>query len=97
MQIPGHPSRILIIGGSGPRKTNSLFNLISHQTDIDNIYLYANDPCKAKYQLLINKRKSTGLNNLNDSKAFNSNDMDYIYENIEEYNSYKKRKNINRF
>ena len=28
-QIPHHPYRILIIGGSGSVKTNSLFNLIS--------------------------------------------------------------------
>ena len=43
-QIPDHPYRILIIGGSGSRKTNSLFNLINHQPDIDKIYLYAKDP-----------------------------------------------------
>ena len=34
-QIPDHPYRILIIGGSGSGKTNSLFNLINHQSDID--------------------------------------------------------------
>ena len=51
-------------------KTNSLFNLISHQPAIDKIYLYVLDPHKAKYQLLINKRESTGLKHLNDSKAF---------------------------
>ena len=43
-QFPDHPYRILIIGGSGSRKTNSLFNLINHQPDIDKIYLYAKDP-----------------------------------------------------
>ena len=49
---------------------------------------------EAKYQLLINKRESTGLKYLNDSKAFieYSNDMDDIYKNIEEYNPNKKRK-----
>ena len=38
--------------------------------------------------MLINKRESTGLKYLNDSKAFieYSNDMDDIYKNIEEYN-----------
>ena len=30
----------------------------------------ANDLYEAKYQLLINKQESTGLNHLNDSKAF---------------------------
>ena len=38
-QIPNHPYRILIIGGSGSGKTNSSFNLKSHQTDIDKISL----------------------------------------------------------
>ena len=37
-QIPDHPYRILIIGGSGYGKTNSLFNIISHQPDIDKTY-----------------------------------------------------------
>ena len=43
-QIPEHPYRILIIGGSGSGKTNSLFNLISHQSNIDKINLYAKGP-----------------------------------------------------
>ena len=38
-------------------KPNSLFNLISHQPDIDKIYLCAKDLYEAKYQLLINKRE----------------------------------------
>ena len=33
-------------------------HLINQQRDIDKIYLYAKDPYKAKYQFLINKRKS---------------------------------------
>ena len=37
-QFPDHPNRILIIGGSGSGKTNSLFNLIRQQPDIDKIY-----------------------------------------------------------
>ena len=64
------------------------------QPNINKIYLYAKDPYKAKYHFLINKRQSTGLKHLNDSKAFieYSNDMDDIYKNIEEYNLNKKRK-----
>ena len=38
-QIPNHPHRTLIIGGSESGKTNSLFNIISQQPDIDKIYL----------------------------------------------------------
>ena len=34
-QIPDHPYRILIIGGSGSGKTNSLFDLTSQDPDID--------------------------------------------------------------
>ena len=95
-QIPDHPYRILIIGGSGSRKTNSLFNLISQQPDADKIYLYAKDPYKAKYQFLINKKESTGLKYFNDSKAFieYSNDMDDIYKTIEEYNPPNKKRKI---
>ena len=40
-QIPDYPCRILITEGSGPRETNSLFNLINQQPDIDKIYLHA--------------------------------------------------------
>ena len=55
--IPEHLYRILIIGGSGPWKTNVLLNLIEKQPDIDKIYLYAQDPYEAKYQYFINKRE----------------------------------------
>ena len=47
-QIPDHSFRILIIGGSGSGKTNSLFTLISLQQDTDKIYLYAKDPYEGK-------------------------------------------------
>ena len=60
-QIPAHPHRILIIGGSGSGKTNALLNLISHQLDIDEIYLYAKDQYEVKHQLLINKPEGVGL------------------------------------
>ena len=47
---------------------------------------YASDPYETKYKLSINKRESTGLKYLNDSKAFieYSNGMGDIYKNIEE-------------
>ena len=37
-EIPDHPYSISIIWGSGSEKTNSFFNLISQQPDIDKIY-----------------------------------------------------------
>ena len=39
-QIPDHPYKILITGDSRYGKTN----YISHQSDIDTIYLHAKDP-----------------------------------------------------
>ena len=85
LEIPDHSYRILITRGSGSEKTNTLLNLINHGADIDNIYLYAKDPSNTKYQLLINKRGSTGLKYLNNPKAFikYSNNRDDIYKNIE--------------
>ena len=71
-----------------------MLNPINDEPDIDKIYWYAKDPYKAKYQLLINKRKSTGLKSFNNAKAFigYSDDMDDIYKIIEEYNPKKNRK-----
>ena len=56
--IPDHPYRILIIGGSGSRKTNALLKLINNQPDIDKIYLYAKDTYEEKHHFLINKREN---------------------------------------
>ena len=47
-KIPDNLFRMLIIGGSGSAKTNTLFNL-SLQVDIDTICLYAKDPSEGKY------------------------------------------------
>ena len=58
--IPDHLYRILIIGGSGSRKTNILLNLINEQNDIDKIYLYARDLNEPKYKILIKKREDAG-------------------------------------
>ena len=93
-EISDHPYRILLLGDSESGKTNGLLNLMNYELDIDKIYLYAKDQYEAKYQLLINKRESTGLKYLNDSKAFieYSNDMDGINKNIENHNPNKKQK-----
>ena len=68
--IPDNPYRILIIGGSGSRKTNALLNLINNQPDIDKIYSYAKDPYEAKYQYLINKCEKVGLDHFDNPKTF---------------------------
>ena len=34
-EIPDHPYRILVAGGSGSEKKNALLNLINHEPDID--------------------------------------------------------------
>ena len=56
-EIPEHPYRILIVGGSGSGKTNVVLNLRNYETDFDKIYLCVKDPYEAKYQLLIKKRE----------------------------------------
>ena len=92
--IPDRSYRILIIGGSGSGKTNLLLNLIENQPDIDKIYLYAKDLHESKYQYLINKRESVGINHFNDPKTFTdySNDMHDVYKNIDDYNPGKENK-----
>ena len=94
--IPDHPYRILIIGDSGSRKTNALLNLIKKQGDIDKVYLYAKDLSEPKYEFLIRKRKDVGRNHFNSSNAFIecSNRMDEVYQNTDDYNPSRKRKNF---
>ena len=49
---------------------NAFVNLISHESDIDKIFLYAKDPYDTKYQFLVKKREDVGIKHLNDPKAF---------------------------
>ena len=91
--IPGHPYRILIIGGSGLGKANVVLNLIKYEgPDIGKIYLYIKDQLQSKYQLLINRKERAGIQNLKNPKAF----IDYsqtigdVYENLEDCNPTKK-------
>ena len=81
-QIPDHPYRILIAGSSGFGKTNTMFNLIKNEQDINKICIDAKDSFDEKYQLLINKTQSTGLDY---SQAFieYSIDVDDVYKNNE--------------
>ena len=92
--IPDHPYRIMIIGGSGSRKTNALLNSKNEQDDIDKIYLYAKDLNEPKYEFSIKKRENAGIKHLDDPNAFIEcfNTMDDVYENINDYNISRKRK-----
>ena len=94
--IPDHPYRILIIGGCGSGKTNTLLNIINEQNDIVKVYLYARDLNEPKYKILIKKREDAGIKHLSDPNAFIkcSNTMDDVYENIRDYNS-SRRRNFN--
>ena len=60
LYITDHSYRILIIGGSGSRKTKELLNLIKEQDDIDKIYFYVKDLSELKYEVLIKKREDGG-------------------------------------
>ena len=74
-QIP-NPNSILIVGGSGPGKTNALLNLPNHKQKIDHFF------CMSKIHMsqsisIINKIEEVGLKHFSDPKAFieYSNDM----------------------
>ena len=74
-----------------------MLNLIKEQgyhDVIDNIYLYARDLNKPKYQFLIKNPENAGIKHVNNPNAFIecSNTMDDVYENIHDYNSSRKRK-----
>ena len=56
-QLPDHIYRILIVGASGSRKTNLLFNLINQQLDIDKIYSYAKDYMDQNINFQLKKEK----------------------------------------
>ena len=88
------PFRMLIIGPSGSGKTNTLLHLISNLHPIDKIYLYAKDLSEPKYEFLINKTEQAGIKNLNDPHAFieYSDDMNDVYENINNYNKNRDKK-----
>ena len=92
-EISDYPYRVLIVEGSRCGKTNEQLNLINHEPGIDKIHLYAKVPYEAKHQLFINKRVSTGLTYLDDSKVFIEylNDTEDNYKNIKECNPMQKR------
>ena len=63
------------------------------------MYLYAKDLSESKYEFLIKKREEAGLKHLNDLTAFIecSDTRDDVYENINDYNPSRKRKNLTVF
>ena len=84
----------MVRGPSGSGKTNTLLNLIQQGNNIiDKIYLYAKDLEEPKYKFLIKKRENAEIKNLNNPNAFivYSNTMDDVYNNIDDYNSKRKR------
>ena len=56
--------------------------------------MHAKNLDEPEYQFLIEKRENAGIKNLNDPNAFieYSNTMDDVYNNIDDYNSKRKRK-----
>ena len=56
--------------------------------------MHAKDLSEPKYEFLIKKRQDAGIKHLNDLNAFieSSNTMDNVYENIDDYNTNRKRK-----
>ena len=68
-------------------------NLIKIQRlNIDQIYLYIKDPFESKYQWLIDERKKVGNKKLKNPKEFIDywQTIDYVYENLEDYNPTKR-------
>ena len=59
--FPSHPYMVSITDGSGSGKINKLLSLIKniYNQILTTIYLYAKDPLKSKYQLLINGRRKS--------------------------------------
>ena len=94
LYILDHLYRILIIGGSGSGKTNTLLYFTREQDGIDKIYLYVKDLNEPKYEFLIKRRENVGIKHCNNPNAFieYSNTMDDVYKNIDDYNPNRKRK-----
>ena len=60
------------------------------------MYLHAKDLSEPKYGYLIKKREDVGVKHLNNPNAYIecSSTMDDVYENIDDYNSGRRRKNV---
>ena len=71
-----------------------MLNLIKEKDDIDKVYLYVKDLSEPKSEFLIKKRENVGIKHLNDPSVFtkHTDTMDDVFEDINEYNSARKRK-----
>ena len=71
-----------------------MINLINDQNDVDKTYLYARDLSEPKYEYFIKKREEVRIKHLNSPNAFIkcSNTMNDVYDNINDYNSSRRRK-----
>ena len=58
--------------------------------------MYAKDPNEPKYEYLIKNHKNPGIKHVNNPNTFIecSKTMDDVYENINDYNSKRKRKTL---
>ena len=95
-QILDHPYRILIVGRKDPEDLEKQMHYLIWQF-INQVlikFIYMLKLYMKQNELLVNKRESTVIKHFNDSKAFieYSNDMNDIYNNIEENNPNKRRK-----
>ena len=92
-QIPDHPYRILIIEGSGSRKTNALLNLIKKMMImlvllIKSIYMLKIQ-MNQNIDILLTNRSFKQLNNANTLIEYSNNIQD-VYKNIEKDNPGRK-------
>ena len=60
------------------------------------MYLYAKDLSEPKYECFIKMHEDVRIKHLNDEKAFMecSNTVDDVYENIDDYNPNREKKNL---
>ena len=90
-------NRIVVFGGSESGKTNVLLNSIKYRgPNVAKIYLYVKDPFESKYQLLNNERDKAAIEKLKNPKPFidYSQTIDGVYENLEDYNPTKKKRQL---
>ena len=94
--MPGHRYRILVIGGSGSRKTNLLLNLIKYQRpDFDKNLFTRQRSIRIKASIIyFNGREKVAIENFKNPKTFIacSKTIDDVYENLKDYDPTNKRR-----